>query len=269
MLRRKNLNEHRNGRAFWPDRCVLEASSTKPNTPLSMPQPVQTNGMTSAAAALQMLERRQQVLANNLANANTRGFKAETVFSRMIGDAVAAADTSVDMKQGSMTETHNALDVGVDGDGFMVVKTPNGERHVRGGSFELNANRQLVDASGNPVMGENGVITVPPGEVSIDNTGLVKVNGKPVGQLRLESVDPKAKLVHEGGTMFVPDASRKTISPADRKMLQGFIEESNVNTMSAMSEMIEVMHRYGAAQKSIASLDAIRGIAVNDLAKPV
>lgn len=234
-----------------------------------MPQPVQTNGMTSAAAALQMLERRQQVLANNLANANTRGFKAESVFSRMIGDAVAAADTTVNLTQGSLTETHNSLDVGVKGDGFFVIRTDAGERHIRGGSFELNANRQLVDESGNPVLGEDGVITVPPGDMSINGAGLITVNSKPVAGLRLETVDAKAKLIHEGGTMFVPDVSRKSIPLADRNIHQGFIEESNVNTMSAMSEMIEVMHRYGAAQKSIATLDAARGIAVNDLAKPV
>ncbi|MEP6766992.1 MAG: flagellar hook-basal body complex protein [Gemmatimonadaceae bacterium] len=225
--------------------------------------------MTSAAAALQMLERRQQVLANNLANANTRGFKAETVFSRLIGDAIAAADTSVDMKQGSLTETHNALDVAVEGSGFMVVNTKAGERFVRGGSLELNANRELVDSAGNQVLGDDGVITVPPGTVNIDNAGLVTVNAKPVAQLRLETVDPKVQLVHEGGTMFVPDASRKSVATTERKIHQGFIEESNVNTMSAMSEMIEVMQRYSAAQKSIATLDSTRGIAVNDLAKPV
>ena len=234
-----------------------------------MPQPIRTNGMTSAAAALQMLERRQQVLANNLANANTRGFKADTVFARMVGDAVAAADSAVDMTQGSLTETHNGLDVAVEGSGFMVVNTARGERFVRGGSFQLNSNRELVDASGNPVMGEDGSITVPPGVVSIDNAGLVKVDSKPIARLRLETIGPKVQLVHEGGTMFVPDASRKSVATTDRKIHQGFIEESNVNTMSAMSEMIEVMQRYTAAQKSIATLDSARGIAVNDLAKPV
>jgi flagellar basal body rod protein FlgG len=140
---------------------------------------------------------------------------------------------------------------------------------VRGGSFGLDSSSQLVDESGNPVLGEDGPITVPPGTVSISPDGLVRVNTKLIAQLRLEGVDPGAQLVHEGGTMFVPDASRKTIPLAERRIHQGFVEESNVNPMSAMTEMLEVMHRYGAAQKSIATLDAIRGIAANDLAKPV
>ena len=225
--------------------------------------------MTSAAAALQMLERKQQVLANNLANANTRGFKGEAVFARMVGDAVSVADTSVDRAQGSMTPTHNALDVAVEGDGFFVVQTPAGERFSRGGSFELNSSRQLVDESGNSVLGEDGPITLPAGDVNIGADGVVRVNTKTVATLRLESVDAKVQLVHEGGTRFVPDASRKAIALPNRKIHQGVVEESNVNTMFAMTEMLDVMHRYGAAQKSIAALDSIRGIAVNDLAKVV
>jgi flagellar basal-body rod protein FlgF len=234
-----------------------------------MPLPVRTNGMTSSAAALQMLERRQQVLANNLANANTRGFKAETAFARLIGDAIAATDTSVDLTQGTLTETHNPLDVSIEGNGFFVVKTVAGERHIRGGAFQLDANRQLVDASGNPVLGEDGPLILPKGDISISVDGQVRVGGKVAGQFRLESVDPRAKMVHEGGTMFVPDASRKAMPLDERRIHQGSVEESNVNTMSAMTEMLEVMHRYGAAQKSITTIDSIRGIAVNDLAKPV
>jgi flagellar basal-body rod protein FlgF len=232
-----------------------------------MPAPVQNNGMTSAAAAMQMLERRQAVLANNLANSSTRGFKAETVFARMVGDAVAAADTSIDLTQGSLTETHNPLDLSVEGNGFLVVKAMGGERWVRGGSFELNNARQIIDSAGNPLLGENGPITVPAGDVTISPNGLVSVNAKAVAQLRLESADPKAKLTHEGGTMIVPDVSRKAVPLDARRIHQGFVEESNVNPMAAMTEMLDVMHRYGAAQKSIATLDSIRGIAVNDLAK--
>ena len=76
--------------------------------------------MSSAAAALQMLERRQQVLANNLANSSTRGFKAETAFSRIMGDALASTDTALDLTPGTLTETHNTLDLAIEGDGFFV-----------------------------------------------------------------------------------------------------------------------------------------------------
>jgi flagellar basal body rod protein FlgG len=97
----------------------------------------------------------------------------------------------------------------------------------------------------------------------------VKVNGKPVQRLRVERVADGTQLQHEGGTQFVPDPSRTSVPVAERTVKQGFIEESNVNTMSAMTAMLEVLHRYGAAQKTLSTLDAARGISVTDLAKPV
>jgi len=234
-----------------------------------MPRPVQTNGMSAAAASLQMLERRQQVLANNLANASTKGFKAETVFARMMGDALATTDTTVDLSAGTLTETHNTLDLAVEGDGFFVTQTPQGERFVRNGAFRLDPDRRLVDERGNPVLGENGPITLPQGTIEIGATGEIKVNGRPFQTLRLERVAPGADLQHEGGTQFVPDASRSTVPLNERRIRQGFLEESNVNPMTAMTDMLAVLHRYGAAQKTLSTLDAARGVAVTDLARPV
>ena len=234
-----------------------------------MPDPVRPNGMSSAAAALQMLERRQQVLSNNLANASTRGFKAETAFARIIGDAMATTDTALDLSPGTLTETHNTLDLAIEGDGFFVTSTPGGERLVRNGSFRLDADRRLVTEHGNPVLGDDGPITLPLGVAEVDATGLVKVNGKPVQRLRVERVAEDTQLQHEGGTQFLPDATRQSIPPTQRIVRQGFIEESNVNPMSAMTAMLEILHRYGAAQKTLSTIDAVRGIAVTDLAKPV
>jgi flagellar basal body rod protein FlgG len=87
--------------------------------------------------------------------------------------------------------------------------------------------------------------------------------------LRVERVASGADLQHEGGTMFVPDASRQSIPAGERKVQQGFLEESNVNAMSAMTDMLSVLHRYQAAQKTLTTIDTVRGIAVTDLAKPV
>ena len=235
-----------------------------------MPQPIRSNGLTSAAAAMQMLERRQQVIANNLANSNTRGFKAERSFARLIGDAVAATGTSIDRKQGALTETHNPLDLSVQGDGFFVVRKGGEELLLRDGTFQVNDDRQLVDSSGNLVLGDKGVITLPKGEITVSAAGQIHVDTKPVAQLRLERVDPKAQLTHEAGTLFKTTAgARQSIPLAEREIHQGSVEESNVNTMATMSEMIEVMHRYGSAQKMVATIDSIRGIAANDLAKVV
>ena len=236
-----------------------------------MPDPVRTNGMTSAASALQMLERRQQVLANNLANSATRGFKSESVFSRMVGDAIAATDSAVDLTSGPLTETRSALDIAVEGEGFFVTSTPGGERLTRGGSFHISPDRKLVDERGNPVLGDEGEITMPAsiGLIEIDKDGTIKSNGKQVARLRMETVATGTNLQHEGGTQFLPDSSRAAIAPDARRVKQGYVEESNVNTLTAMTAMLDVLHRYGAVQKTISTLDAARGIAVTELAKPV
>ncbi len=228
--------------------------------------------MTSAAASLAMLERRQQVLANNLANVNTSGFKRDMVFAQLVGDAVAATSTRVDLSAGTVSESSNPLDLAMEGDGFFVVGTEQGERHVRGGNFRLDADGRIVDHSGNALLAESGELTIPlksAGAITIDGTGMVSTDGRALGRLRVERVAAGANPQHEGGVRFLPDASREPVPPMDRRVKQGFIEESNVNPMEAMTSMLQVLHRFGAAQKTISTLDAVRGIAVNDLGKPV
>jgi flagellar basal body rod protein FlgG len=105
--------------------------------------------------------------------------------------------------------------------------------------------------------------------VTIDADGMVQLNGRPVQRLRLERVDDAAELQHEGGTQFVPDASRRLVPPAERRVRQGALEESNVNPMLAMTDMLDLLGQFQAAQKVLTAIDEARGIAVTDLAKPV
>jgi flagellar basal-body rod protein FlgF len=236
------------------------------------PDPVRLNGMTSAAASLAMLERRQQVLANNLANVNTAGFKREHVFATLIGDAVAATETRVDLSPGTLSTSGNPLDLALEGEGFFVIDTPAGERHVRGGSFHVDGERRVVDAGGNPLLTDTGALTLPVGQVGpleIDPAGTVRLAGRALGRLRVETIATDARPAHEGGTRFVPDASRRPLDSEARRVRQGALEDSNVNPMDAMTAMLQVLHRFGAAQKTISTLDTVRGVAVNDLGKPV
>jgi flagellar basal-body rod protein FlgF len=227
------------------------------------------NGLSSAASALRYWERRQEIASNNLANASTDGFKAERVFATMLGDALPVAKTSTDTQAGSVRQTGNPLDVAIKGDAFLVVDTPNGERFSRGGSLQINTQRRLVDGGGHPVLGARGPITLPEGQVTIDTKGTISVDGKAVDTLRMERAGDAKSLAHEGGTLLVPDAGRKALPDGDRAVSQGFVEESNVNTVSSMVDMIAVQRAYASVQKAVTTMDSVRGTAVNELGKPV
>lgn len=241
---------------------LLPAAERVPLHPAIMP-----DGITSAANALRYWERRQEIVSNNLANASTDGFKAERVFARLMGVSEPVADTATDRRDGTFRETGAQLDLAIEGDGFLVAATPRGERLLRGGSLRLDAESRLVTADGSPLLGEKGPIVIAGATASIDRTGLVTVDGKVVDRLRMERVAPAAKLEHDAGTMFVPDASRQSIALDQRKLEQGFVEESNVNTIGSMVDMISIQRNYAAVQKAITTLDGIRGTITNDLGR--
>jgi flagellar basal-body rod protein FlgG len=226
-----------------------------------------TDGIASAANALRYWERRQEVMANNLANANTDGFKAERVFGRLLEDALPIPDASTDMRAGTVKPTGEPLDLALDGDGFVVVGTPNGERLARGGSFRLDERGVLTDTHGNELLGEKGPIRALGGTISIDRTGLVAVDGQVVDRLRVETVPPGTRLQHDAGTMFLPDAARTSVDIADRKVRQGYLEESNVSSVGSMVDMIDIQRTYASVQKVLTTLDSIRGLISNEIAK--
>ena len=228
---------------------------------------MKTDGLASAAAALRYWERRQETLSNNLANADTAGFKAERVFGRLLESGVTVPDTATDTRTGRLTTTNGPLDLAIDGPGFFVVNTPAGERLSRGGAFTLDAEGYIADQSGNRLLGSKGPIQADGGKVSIDRGGAVNIDGEVVDQLRLETTPPGSKLDHAGQSLFVPGATRLPLSTDGGPVHQGAIEESNVNTVSTMVDMIAVQRAYAAAEKAISVLDGVHGTISNELAK--
>lgn len=242
-------------------------------SPLPIPGPT---GMASASRALHYLERRQEVVANNLANATTDGFKAERVFGRLLDaattpDGLPLAGTSTDLTSGVLRQTHNALDVAIEKEGFLVVGTPNGERFTRGGTLHLDAARRLVDANGHPLLGTRGVVTIPPdagGPLTIDAAGVVSVGTARLDVLRLERAAP-GDLQHEGASLFIPGASRSDVPLEARTVRQGFVEGSNVDTIGTMVDMIDVQRAYAAVERAVRVLDEVHGTASSQIGKPV
>ena len=224
------------------------------------------NGMTSAAGALRYWERRQEVTANNLANVSTDGFKAERAFSTLMAGAPVIA-TATDQRLGTMRATGEAMDLSLGAGHFLVVQTDAGERYSRGGHLGFDGEGYLADQDGHRLLGTQGPIQVGAAPMSVDGDGNVSLAGKVVGQLRVESAPPNAALQHDAGTLFVPGATRTVTALDQRGVRQGFIEESNVDSLGGLVDMISVQRAYAAVEKSITVLDHIRETATSQLGR--
>jgi flagellar basal-body rod protein FlgF len=214
-----------------------------------------------------ILERQLDVIANNVANVNTAGFKAdaslfeEYLMSGAHEDNFVGGDRRVsyvqdrgtyrDLSQGTTEQTKNPLDVAIDGGGYLVVQTAGGERYTRDGGLQLNSQGQLVTVAGDPVLGTSGPIVFQPTDhdINVAEDGTITVleaNGRTDalrGKLRLVSFADAQKILKEGSNLY---SAGEGAAQADTKSMvrQGFLEKSNVSAVGEMSRMIEVTRAY-------------------------
>ena len=163
--------------------------------------------------------------------------------------------TSLDMSQGSFEKTGNELDVAVQGTGFFVVKTANGPVYTRDGSFQLSADRQLVTAAGDPVLGQGGPITLVPGPISISPDGTISSNGALAGKLQVVEFPAGTQIECLGGTYYSAPACKAKPS-TDSKVLQGVIENSNVNPIAAMVQLVTAQRSAETMQRAMAMFNS-------------
>jgi flagellar basal-body rod protein FlgF len=236
------------------------------------------SGMDVSAAALRYLEQRQNIASSNIANVSTDGFKGQRAFAEMLGESAAPTiRTATDLSAGPMSTTGAPLDLAIQGSGFFVVQTANGERLSRGGSMQINAAHQLVDRTGNPALGQAdtaggtaGPITIPQGTTNftIDAGGAVVANGKQIARLRVEQTPVVSTLQHDTNGLFIPTAAMTSVPVAQRTVRQGAIEQSNVSSVGSMVDMIAIQRAYANVQKVLTTMDAAREIATTEIGKP-
>jgi flagellar basal-body rod protein FlgF len=237
------------------------------------------------------LHRELEVVANNIANLDTTGYKSDgSVFHEFLMPVARHGSfqgrdqrlsfvhdraTWHNFSVGPTKQTGNPLDVSIDGNAFMVVQTARGERYTRNGAFQINNQGQLVTNDGFPVMGANGPVTFQSGDQDIaiardgtitvregNNTNIDSVRGK----LRVVSFERPQSLSKQGANLFVAPNGAVANQATNFGVRQGSIEKSNVNGVSEMAKMIEVMRAYTGIANLIQQLNDVRKASIERLA---
>jgi flagellar basal-body rod protein FlgG len=228
--------------------------------------------------------KRLDLQANNLANVNTAGFKRDRMsFESLLasagtqlrtptgvpGDVPIHADTifSTDHSQGPVNQTGNTFDVAIDGSGFFVVNTPEGKAYTRQGNFRLDAAGKLMTAEGYEVLG-GGPITISGSRVDINTKGEITVDGSQVGTLDVVDFPKPYALQKKGGTLFVPTDPQATPTPVTSEPVrQGYLEQSNVNAIQEMVQLIETNRFFEMCSKAVKAFDDMAAKAANEVGK--
>ena len=226
------------------------------------------------------LQRQMDVVANNIANINTTGFKAETMlYEEFVMPVARDKDFALldqqlsftqdwatihDLAPGSIMQTGNPLDVALSGEGFLVVQTPEGERWTRAGALQINSEGTLVNFDGHPVLGDGGEITFDAGEtdIMIDSTGTISTDAGAKGRLRLVEFENPQEIAREGDNLF---SGGTPVAAVETRVVQGAIEKSNVNSVGEMTEMIRVQRAYQSLASMMQRQDEIRRDAIRKL----
>ena len=241
-------------------------------------------------------ERAMDLIANNLANMNTHGYKADRLlFSTYLQKADASSATPptpdqiktgisnnktgdiaymvgsqsyTDYEQGSLQKTGNDFDIALDGNGFMAVQTPMGERFTRGGAFKIDAQGDLVTADGYRVSNQNGgAIHVGNEKFAVQEDGRVSTSDGEAGHLKVVDFADRTQLKKAGQGLFVATAGMAA-EPPTANVKQGYLESSNINPVVEMTRMITALRTYEAFQKTIHSNDDMTTRLIADVGRP-
>ncbi|WP_420348818.1 flagellar basal-body rod protein FlgF [Pelagibius sp.] len=209
-----------------------------------------------------VLRREMSVIANNMANLNTNAYKGE---SMLFVEHLESTDSGEKMSfvqdialvrnltEGNLTATENPLDTAISGDAYYEVETPLGPRYTRNGSFRLNAEGEMVTATGDKVLGEGGnPLVLPPNSsnVSITRDGTVSTDEGPVGKIRLVRFEDQQSLVKLANGFY--DANgQEALAAEDAEVVQGMIEGSNVAGIVELTKMMQTVRSYSSTGRMV------------------
>jgi flagellar basal-body rod protein FlgF len=212
-----------------------------------------SSGYYAACTGLMSRTEALDTIAHNVANVSTSGFRgSHNVFSSVLattGDSSLSVlnqdandygvlgGTQLDTSQGALTSTGNDLDVAIEGAGYFTAQTANGTVYTRAGNFRVSPKGQLTTAAGDPVLGDNGPITIVGEPVSISADGTISVNDAIAGRLKVAEFAPATQMQSAGGTYYTAPAG-SALGATNSKVHQGELEGSNVNPITSVVELI-------------------------------
>jgi flagellar basal-body rod protein FlgF len=245
-------------------------------------------GLYTAATGMAVQRNKMDVLTNNITNAETTGFKEDTLVSSafstkmlellhdpnvtLVGSQVGGYNFGshiqqlyTDFSNGSYEQTGTSTDLAIQGNGFFTVETSAGERLTQAGNFTVDSNGDLVTSDGNYVLGQNGHIHVGSSDFTVASDGTITQGGTTVDKLRLETVADTTTLRKQGDNLYYIYGGGTAQTATGAKVLQGYKEGSNVNVADEMVDMLTLYRKYEANQKMVSMTDETVGLAVNKL----
>lgn len=222
-------------------------------------------GINDVVRGCRIQQHRLETIANNLANANTTGFKKDILSF----DHLLRIHQKADLAQGNIRHTGNAVDFALSGEGFFKISTPDGIRYTRNGKFYVNAEGRLATTSGHPVLGEGGPISIEGTDISVDDRGKVSVDGEQADTLAVVTFSRPELLQKLGDSNFIYNGGEaEEPMPQETLVKQGYVEESNVAVTQEMIKMIETMRHFESYQKVLQNFDETDAKVISEVGRP-
>ena len=252
-------------------------------------------GLYTAATGMINEQRRMDIVTNNLANENTLGYKKDTFVTEAFKDVLTVTINDLNKKginesivqmtlgvrggeiftnfeQGSLKLTNEPLDLALQGDGFFVLGVMDQQgnitnRYSRDGLFSMTKNGDIVTTDGYYLIGENDeIINIPQGDIEIDQSGRIFANNEYINTIKVVDFEDKRDLIKTGANLYsVPPNTEPVVY--NGTVVQGFLEQSNVNPIKEMIDMINITKTYEANQKVIQTVDESLSKVVNEIGK--
>ncbi len=239
------------------------------------------NGLYTSAASMMHLQKKQDIASNNMANVNTTGFKISTLLTKT---AIAHGrndelklhqdedqnldEVRINFSQGPLIQTDNDLDIAISGDAFFAIRTEDGLRYTRNGTFMLNNYEEMVNLHGDPVLKEStDSVHLAGDKLTVISDGSLFVDGNKVGTIGLYEFENINLLIPRGNGLYenIDPQNNEPVQSQTAVVRQGFLEGSNVDLVGTMVTMISQYRNYEASQKTMHAVDETIDKAVNQI----